>query len=55
MRNNKGMSIICWVISVLSILVALLNLIDALNTKVIFQFTMGVVWLILGIVYWRRK
>lgn len=58
MKNRKAYAIVCWIVSVVAFLVALLiseGKIENLTKQVIFLLAMGMVWLILGVVHWVKE
>lgn len=55
MKNHKGMAIICWVISVIAFLSAVLMGVGELLKSAIFIFVLGILWLVAGIIHWKKK
>lgn len=58
MKNRKAYAIICWTLSVVYFLGALLiseGKLENLTKQVIFLVAMGIVWLFLGVIHWRNR
>lgn len=58
MKNRKAYAIICWILSVVYFLGALLiseGKLENLTKQVIFWLAMGVVWLFLGVIHWGNR
>ena len=55
MKNNKVMAVISWIISVVAILSAVLIGEGNMSKKVIFNLGIAAVWLIIGIIYWKKR
>lgn len=57
MKNRKAYAIVCWIVSVIAFLAALLiseGKMENLTKQVIFLLAMGMIWLILGVVHWVK-
>ncbi len=55
MKNSKGTAIFCWGISVAGFLTTLLISEGNLSKKVIFFLGTAIVWLISGIIHWKKR
>lgn len=55
MKKNKAMAVISWIISVVAILSAVLISEGNMSKKVIFNLRIAAVWLIIGIIYWKKR
>lgn len=55
MKDNKKMAIICWVLSGLFLGGTILMYEGEMNTKVIFDSILTIVWAFTGFRYWKRK
>lgn len=54
MKNSKVIAIICWGISVVAFLAALLLSEGSLSKNVIFTLGLAILWFIAGIIYWKK-
>lgn len=58
MKNRKACAGVCWGLSVLFILTALLiseGKVENLTKQVIALLAMGIIWLVLGAVHWIKR
>lgn len=58
MKNRKAYAGVCWGLSVLFILTALLiseGKVENLTKQVIALLAMGIIWLVLGAVHWIKR
>lgn len=58
MENRKGYAIVCWGISAVTFLAALMvsdGKMENLTKQVIALFIMAIIWLILGITHWIKQ
>ena len=55
MKNNKGMAMICWVLSAIAVLSAVLMGVGESIKPAIFIFVLGILWLVAGIFHWKKE